>query len=198
MPEYYYDTYLTLLNQTLAKHLPAIRRAIDAERQGSRQDSDADLQSMISRTFMIIQKEFEKKAIVFGLERKLNKLANLTRKLSIREWKRVVRNTLGIDIMEDYYMGEFYRSARPSGRRLQLLVRRAPGVQPARAAFAVGERRTRTRTGLYAGSFGSLNMFSRRKAWPRMRASRSSSPTAAGKRFFKEIGELKLSPLPTY
>ena len=33
------NTYMTLLNKTLADHLPAIRKAIDAEREGMKLDA---------------------------------------------------------------------------------------------------------------------------------------------------------------
>jgi SPP1 gp7 family putative phage head morphogenesis protein len=105
------NTYMTLLNKEIAARLPAVRQAIDAERDGQRNDADSDLMSLISKTFMAIWEDFEKKAEGFGLERKLANLAKLTRKLTIREWKRVVHKTLGINLLDDYYMGEFFREA---------------------------------------------------------------------------------------
>jgi len=103
------NAYMTLLNKTLAEYLPVVRRAIESEREGARYDADDSVLSVISQTFLKIRSEFEKKAVLFGLEKKLANLSNLTRKLSIREWKCVVHNTLGLNIVDDYYMGEFYR-----------------------------------------------------------------------------------------
>ena len=102
------NAYMTILNQTLKEHLPAIRHAIDDEREGLRRDDDHSVSSVISKTFMEIQEAFAKKAETFGIAKRIANLANLNRKLSVREWKRVVSKTLGIDIMEDYYKGEFY------------------------------------------------------------------------------------------
>jgi len=109
------NTYMTLLNKTLAEHLPAIRKAIDAEREAAqrqdmRHDADLNVSRMIQQAMMRARQDMEKKAEHFGLERKLENLAKLTRKLSIREWNRVVHKTLGINIFEDYYSGEFYRN----------------------------------------------------------------------------------------
>ncbi len=101
-------TYMILLNKTLAEYLPIIRKAIEVERNGMRKDDDNSLMNVIKDTFMNIRTEFDKKVESFGLKNKLERLANLTRKLSIREWKRVVHKTLGINIIEDYYMGEFF------------------------------------------------------------------------------------------
>jgi SPP1 gp7 family putative phage head morphogenesis protein len=101
--------YMALLNGTLKDHMPTIRRAIDAERAGMRTDDDFTVSRIIQRVMDRVRQVFETKAAHFGLERKIVNLANLMRKLSIREWKRVVHRTLGINILTDYYMGEFYR-----------------------------------------------------------------------------------------
>ena len=105
------NAYMALLNKELAANLPVIRQAIDADREAMRQDDSHGIAAIIAQTFMRIQKSFEIKAASFGLEKKIANLAKLTRKLTIREWKRVVHKTLGINIMEDYYTGEFFREA---------------------------------------------------------------------------------------
>lgn len=102
--------YMTLLNKSLAKHLPTIRRALDAERDGMRRDGNQEFNRYVRQTLLQIEQEFEKKAEIFGLERRLTNLANQSRKMSISEWKRVVHKTLGININDDYYRGEFYRN----------------------------------------------------------------------------------------
>lgn len=101
--------YVAMLNKTLKENLPEIRRAIDAERAGMRMDDDFSVSRMIQRVMDRVRREFERKASGFGIERRIVTLANTTRKRSISEWKRVVHRTLGINILEDYYTGEFYR-----------------------------------------------------------------------------------------
>jgi len=105
------NTYMTLLNKELAAELPVIRRTMDADRQNIRHDDALSIQAVIADTFMRIQRAFERKTQLFGLEDKLESLANMTRKLKISEWKRVVHQTLGVNIMDDYYMGEFFSHA---------------------------------------------------------------------------------------
>ena len=100
------NTYMTLFNKTLAEHMPFIRKVIDAERGKMRTDGVLDV---IEDRFTRIQSDFNARALTFGLERKLYSLANMTTKMSVRNWRNVVRNTLGINILEDYYMGEFFR-----------------------------------------------------------------------------------------
>ena len=55
--------------------------------------------------------ELEEKTERFLLRSQLERLANLTRKLTVREWKRVVSKTLGIDLADDKYLGDFYKKA---------------------------------------------------------------------------------------
>jgi len=101
--------YMALLNKTLKEHLPTIRRAIDDERRGQRFDDDFSVTSMIQKVMMRAEIDFERRARHFGLEDKIETLANTMRRQSVREWSRTVHRTLGINIFEDYYMGEFYR-----------------------------------------------------------------------------------------
>ncbi len=104
--------YLRLVNEVVKKHMPAIRKAATAERENNRRKDDAgDLMQAIQKSFQSMGEELERKTSSFGLRKKLEDLANLTRKLSIQEWKRTVHETLGLDIMDDYYLGEFYRQA---------------------------------------------------------------------------------------
>ena len=72
-------------------------------------DSTSDLMEAIEKAYRKINSKAE--MTLSKLKKKLTVLANLTRKLSIADWKRVCKKTLGIDIMTDYYMGEFYRTS---------------------------------------------------------------------------------------
>lgn len=104
--------YLRLVNEVVKKYMPAIRKAAAVERENNRrQDDTGDLMQAIQKSFQSMGEELERKTSSFGLRKKLEDLANLTRKLSIQEWKRTVHETLGLDIMDDYYLGEFYRQA---------------------------------------------------------------------------------------
>ncbi len=103
------DAYMKLVNEVVSKHLPKVKKAIMQEQ--ARADDDRDLQALVSQVFRDISTELEERAGTYGLEKKLANLANLTRKLTIKEWKKVCKATLGIDIMDDYYLGEFYRES---------------------------------------------------------------------------------------
>ncbi len=105
------NAYMYLLRDTLIKYLPAIKTAATVQkRRDTAIHTDAkDLEAVIRDTFQAMNIELGKKTEHFMLRSKLEKLSNLARKLTVREWKKVVSSTLGIDITEDYYLGEFYR-----------------------------------------------------------------------------------------
>ncbi len=72
-------------------------------------DRKDDFLNYIKNAFRKIGDEFHAKEQVFGLQKRISKMGELTKKLSIGEWKREVKKTLGIDLLDDYYSGEFYR-----------------------------------------------------------------------------------------
>lgn len=104
------NAYIRLVNQVMKKHLPEIRKAAAAERDAKRRQDDAsDLMKAVEKAFRAMGEELDRSTAKFGLRQKLENLATMTRKLSIQEWKREVKATLGIDLLDDYYLGEFYR-----------------------------------------------------------------------------------------
>lgn len=105
------DAYMKLVKDVLKEYLPMIKDALMQEKGNVRKDDIRDLGLVVKDAFDAMHKQLEQKTESFGLRRKLEALAHLTRKLTIKEWKKVVKQTLGIDIMDDYYMGEFYREA---------------------------------------------------------------------------------------
>lgn len=105
------DAYMKIVNEVVKEFMPKIKEAAFLEKDNARKDDINDLGLVIKDAFDAMNKKLEQREESFGLRRKLENLAHLTRKLTIAEWKRVVKKTLGIDIMDDYYMGEFYREA---------------------------------------------------------------------------------------
>lgn len=107
------NAYMRILKEELEDQLPQLKQAYkenrDAEvREKRRNDSATDLQLAVSQIFSRIKNQVIARTIGFGLRRKLESLANLNRKLTIKEWKKAIKATLGIDIREDYYQGDFY------------------------------------------------------------------------------------------
>ena len=106
------NAYMAILKTELEEQLPKLKEAYkkerDAEVKNQRNDSATDLQLAITSIFNTIKNNVVAKTIGFGLRRKLENLAHLNRKLTVKEWKRAIKATLGIDIREDYYLGDFY------------------------------------------------------------------------------------------
>lgn len=113
------NAYMRMLNSTIAECLPEIKALITeyqpdppnfATRTDAKDKGDwTEFSRMIRQVLERAEAELKKKTSSFDLIRKLNDLENRARKYSIHEWKRVVRQTLGINIFDDYYDGEFFR-----------------------------------------------------------------------------------------
>lgn len=104
--------YVKLLNETIKKHLPKMLEAYKKERHGdSRFDDMRDLDNDVRQELQKASEELEQKIAAYGLDKFIAKIANMTKNKSINEWKRIVKQTLGIDLFDDYYKGEFYEQA---------------------------------------------------------------------------------------
>jgi len=120
------NSYMGIEHQILLSHIPEIKRIIAEGTTGYHMDSSEKNDrkrkrmrfEMIDNTmvrfkilFDTIRREFDAAFGLFHLKGALNKIAALEQKLSIREWKKVISKTLGIDLLEDYYSGDFYKDA---------------------------------------------------------------------------------------
>lgn len=103
------NMYMKLLNQTIKEHLPNIMAAYKEERYGpARQDDLRDLIDKVKREIMLAAAELEQRLEKHGLYDLVAKVGKTVQANSLREWKKSVKNTLGIDLMDDYYKGDFY------------------------------------------------------------------------------------------
>lgn len=105
------DSLLKLTMDELKTGLPKIKEAYKKEYadQKIRTDSIDGLDWLLILTFNAIKNRLVEMITSFGLIRKLLAMSALTRKLTISEWKNAVHHTLGIDIREDYYLGEWFK-----------------------------------------------------------------------------------------
>lgn len=81
------------------------------QRNDSRLDASRNLEDKVRQELQKVAEELEQKLAAFGLDGLVQKIAKLTKTNSLREWKRVCKDTLGIDLMDDYYNGDFYEEA---------------------------------------------------------------------------------------
>ncbi len=108
------DAYMRILKEELERELPRLKDVYRENREADIRENRRndgiidDLLLAVAQIFNVIRNHIIAKTTGYGLRRKLEVFANLNRKLTIKEWKKAVRSTLGIDIREDYYMGDFY------------------------------------------------------------------------------------------
>lgn len=62
----------------------------------------------LRRVINTIRQKLDHSIGLYQTEKKLNAIANATRKLTIKEWKKAIGKTLGVNILEDYFDGPFY------------------------------------------------------------------------------------------
>lgn len=103
-------SYMAIISSTLKTTLPEIKK-LSYERTDAKTSTPASyyISPQIKSVFDRMMKDINIKIDAFDLRARLERLTKLTRKLTIDEWKNVVSRTLGIDLMDDYYNGEFYR-----------------------------------------------------------------------------------------
>lgn len=103
---------MKILNQIVKEHVPKMMAMYKKERHGdSRFDDAQDLDAEVRQEMQRIAEELEQKIADYGLEKWVAKVGDMTKSTSIREWKRVIHQTLGIDLLDDYYKGDFYDQA---------------------------------------------------------------------------------------
>ena len=104
------NDYMKLVKEEFENSLPELKDIYKSNRDKKvRLDSDTDLILRIANIFQKMKIDMSKKTGGFKLRRRLEELSQLNRKLTVKEWKKAIKATLGIDIKEDYYNGDFYK-----------------------------------------------------------------------------------------
>lgn len=103
------NAYVKLLNAELKKRLPGLMNEYERERHSdSRFDDSRDLDQSVRQMFQDISTVLEQKLDKFNLHDRIASIAKMTKNVSLMEWKRAVHDTLGIDLLSDYYNASFY------------------------------------------------------------------------------------------
>lgn len=103
------DAYMKLVQETFKEYAPRIKAAIRNEQESSkRNDSLFDLQRAIADTFQEMRDRLQERIDAFDLLAHLRKVGENGKKLSAKQWKRLVKRTLGVDLLDDYYSGAFF------------------------------------------------------------------------------------------
>lgn len=99
--------YMKLLKESIEEEMQPLKNQIMKERGTYRADGINDFFQMLVKTFERIEERFQKKEKGFGLKKKLENLAERSRKTAAKEWKKAVKSTVGVEVLEDYYTGSF-------------------------------------------------------------------------------------------
>jgi SPP1 gp7 family putative phage head morphogenesis protein len=103
------NDFMAMYDKILRQYMPALKKSL-AYYGGARLDAAETPQSP-DEIFNAIQQALDHKLASFDLPKRLERIAHMNRKLTIAEWKRVCARTLGINIFEDYYKGDFFKKA---------------------------------------------------------------------------------------
>jgi SPP1 gp7 family putative phage head morphogenesis protein len=135
--------FMEIFKKVTIKYIPKIDLYLKS--QGLRQDDDEEPVLSLNEIFFLMEREIDNKIVFFDLRARLNRLANVTRKLSISEWKKAVFRTLGVNILEDYYDGAFYGHIIPEW--IEDNVNRIVTIPRS----LLGDMKTLTQKGFYEG-----------------------------------------------
>lgn len=103
------NAYIKMLNAELKERLQPVMNEYKRERRGdSRFDGLRDLERAVIEMFHDVAASLEQTFAKYGLREKIEAIAKMTKNNSLREWKRAVHDTLGIDLLSDYYSASFY------------------------------------------------------------------------------------------
>ena len=99
--------YMNVLGEVIKTHQEDIKQAISARHDDA--DDNDNRTYTLHDIFSKIAEDFGVKITIFDLKSKLEKLSSSMGNMTTREWRRAVRETLGIDITEDYFRGSQYK-----------------------------------------------------------------------------------------
>lgn len=105
------DQYMASTLKILQDELPKVRE--EYERQigqpdGMREDGILDFTAFLHDFFTGFSNRLENMGVVQTIVTALYKIGSITKKTEIREWAKMVRKTLGVDLSTDYYNGQFF------------------------------------------------------------------------------------------
>lgn len=118
------NAYMAIEKEILMRYLPELKQILNEGTQyhaDSKKDNEekrklarfSAIDHRIVRLtilFRNIRREMDTSFGLYDLKRNINDIAMLDHKLTVREWKKAVSKTLGIDLLEDYYSGEYYKT----------------------------------------------------------------------------------------
>lgn len=115
------NEYMRLLKKTVEEYLPEMKEILweeiihtdskesDDARKKRRTENFSRMSAKMEELFRKIRQTLESRMGLFDIARRMRSLSNKTRLLTVKEWKKAIGKALGIDIRQDYYLGDFYQ-----------------------------------------------------------------------------------------
>lgn len=101
--------YMKMYNAALKEVLPDLMQEYKvAKREDARMDDMRDFAAIARQKILEAAAKLEKRLSEFALERRLERVARQVQNSVRSDWKRVVKRSLGVDILESYYNDAFY------------------------------------------------------------------------------------------
>lgn len=103
--------YMRQVKAVLQEELPSFKDEYRKElgiQQAQRTDGVFDFRAFTVRFINQMLEKLDSFGMFQKLIKRLRKLGIITRDAEIQEWKNQVRRTIGLDIKEDFYKGEFF------------------------------------------------------------------------------------------
>ena len=100
--------YTKILNTELKKRLPEIMREYKKAKEKGKGPDAASFTTWLHAVILEVANKITEKEEKANLEKQLENVAKMAHKKSVQEWKRVIRKTFGIEILDEYYESETY------------------------------------------------------------------------------------------
>ena len=99
-----------VMKQILMEYIPRILDEYERTMGANyRYDDIYDFNDSVTKIFQAMYNRMVKSLSLRKMLKDLKKIANLTGSRNIREWKKIVRDNLGIDLAEDVFKGDIYQ-----------------------------------------------------------------------------------------
>lgn len=101
--------YMAAIKETIEKELPNLKEEYLRQMDDSiREDGIFDFTSFLDNFFQKILDKLNAADAGQSMITNLYRFGAITKKAEIREWRRMVKQTIGVDLSQDYYSGDFF------------------------------------------------------------------------------------------
>lgn len=105
------NAYMEIIHKVVMKYRPKIVEAYKEElAEDARFDSYSGFWVKWSNYYDDMMQEITKKTSRYNAKKQIERISRLARRSSFRQWQKMVKKTLGIDVDENFYKGAQYQN----------------------------------------------------------------------------------------